>query len=75
MLWMAGGGVRSGFTHGATDEIGFNVATDVVRWRDFHATVLRLLGLDHNELHYPYQGLDQKITGVKPAKVVSEVIG
>ena len=74
-LWMAGGGVRPGLTHGATDEIGFNVATDVVRWRDFHATVLRLLGLDHNELHYPYQGLDQKITGVKPAKVVSEVIG
>ncbi len=74
-IWMAGGGVRAGFGYGETDEIGFSVARDPVSWRDFHATMLHLLGLDHHHLTYPFQGLDQKLTGVQSCRVVEELIG
>ncbi|MEM9368115.1 MAG: DUF1501 domain-containing protein [Planctomycetota bacterium] len=74
-LWMAGGGVKPGFTYGETDPIGYRAAVNPVDLRDLHATMLRLLGLDHNRLNYPFQGLDQKLVGVKPARVIEEVIG
>lgn len=73
-LWMAGGGVKPGFTYGETDPVGYSVAKDPVHIRDFHATMLNLLGFDHKKLSFPFQGLDQKLTGVKPAKVVNGVI-
>jgi uncharacterized protein (DUF1501 family) len=73
-LWMAGGGVRGGISYGETDEIGFGVAVNPVTVRDFHATVLRLLGLDHQRLSFPYQGLDQKLVGVKPCRVIDEIL-
>lgn len=73
-LWMAGGGTRPGFTYGETDEFGFQPAHNPVQLRDFHATMLRLLGIDHEQLSYFYQGLDQRLTGVKPARVIDEVI-
>jgi hypothetical protein len=73
-LWMAGGGVKPGFTYGETDPVGYSVAQDPVHIRDFHATMLNLLGFDHKKLSFPFQGLDQKLTGVKPAKVVGGVI-
>ncbi|GAA5125383.1 DUF1501 domain-containing protein [Luteolibacter yonseiensis] len=73
-LWMAGGGVKPGFTYGETDPVGYGVASDPVHIRDFHATMLHLLGFDHRKLSFPFQGLDQKLTGVKPAKVVNGVI-
>jgi hypothetical protein len=73
-IWVAGGGLKAGTSHGATDELGYYVAKDPVEVRDLHATMLYLLGFDYRRLNYPYQGLDQKLTGVKPARIVSEIL-
>ncbi len=73
-LWMAGGGVKAGFTHGETDPMGYAPVTGPVHLRDLHATLLHLLGFDHKELALKFQGLNQKLTGVKPARVVQEVL-
>ena len=73
-IWMAGGGVKPGMAFGQTDELGYEVVKDLVEVRDLHATMLYLLGFDHNKLNYPFQGLEQKLTGVKPARVVAEVL-
>lgn len=73
-LWMAGGGIRPGVTHGATDEFGYNVAEDKVTVHDFHATLLHLLGIDHERLTYKFQGLDMRLTGVEPASVVRPLL-
>ncbi|BDS06142.1 sulfatase [Oceaniferula spumae] len=72
--WMAGGGVKGGMSFGKTDDFSYNVVEDPVHVRDLHATMLHLLGLDHNRLIFPHQGLDQKLTGVDPARVVKEII-
>ncbi|MCA9300654.1 MAG: DUF1501 domain-containing protein, partial [Phycisphaerales bacterium] len=71
---MAGGGVKGGVTHGATDDLGYNAVEDVVHVRDLHATMLHLLGVDHRRLTVPYQGLDAKLTGVEKAHVVHPII-
>jgi len=71
---MAGGGVKPGFSYGETDAVGFEIARDPVELRDLHATMLRQLGFDHHKLSYSFQGLDQKITGVKPARVIEELV-
>ena len=73
-LWMAGGGVKSGTTYGATDEVGYNAAENPVQLRDFHATLLHLMGIDHENFHVPFQGLNQKLTGVKHASVVRDIL-
>ena len=73
-LWMAGGGVKGGISYGETDPVGYSAAIDPVQLRDLHATVLNLLGLDHQRLSIPFQGLDQKLIGVKPARVIQEII-
>ncbi|PAY17667.1 sulfatase [Rhodopirellula sp. SM50] len=73
-LWMAGGGIRPGMTYGATDELGYQIAESPVHLRDFHATMQHLLGIDHRKMVFPFQGLDQKLTGVKPARVVDEIL-
>jgi uncharacterized protein (DUF1501 family) len=73
-LWVAGGGVKPGFSFGQTDPMGYSVVENPVLMRDFHATLLHQLGLDHKRLQYPYQGLNQKLTGVKPARVVNEIL-
>jgi uncharacterized protein (DUF1501 family) len=62
-LWMAGGGVKRGFVHGATDELGYDVVEGKATVRDLQTTVLHLLGLDAHRLAYRYQGLDQKLIG------------
>lgn len=74
-MWMAGGGVKAGAIHGETDEFSYNITKDPVHVRDLHATVLNLLGFDHERFVYKHQGLDQKLTGVVPARVVPELIG
>jgi hypothetical protein len=71
---MAGGGVKPGFSYGETDPVGYDIAKDPVEVRDLQATMVRLLGFDHHKLSVPFQGLDQKITGVKPTRIVREVI-
>ncbi len=73
--WLAGGGIKGGMHYGKTDEFSYNVVEDPVHVRDLHATMLHLLGIDHEKLIFPYQGLDQKLTGVEHARVVREIIG
>lgn len=63
-LWMAGGGVKGGLTYGATDEIGWSITEKPVSMNDFHATMLRLFGIDHLQLTHRHQGLDARLTGV-----------
>jgi len=63
-MWMAGGGVRAGLTYGSTDELGYNVASDPVHVYDLQATILHLLGIDHELLTYKYQGRRFRLTDV-----------
>jgi arylsulfatase A-like enzyme len=71
-MWMAGGGVRGGFSHGATDDHGSRAVQDVTHIHDLHATVLALLGLDHEKLTYRYAGRNFRLTDVygKVAKAI-----
>jgi hypothetical protein len=71
---MAGGGVKAGITYGQTDDYCYNIVRDPVHVRDFNATILHVLGIDHEKLTFKFQGLDQKLTGVVPAKVVEGVL-
>ena len=73
-IWMAGGGVKRGITFGSTDEFSYNVAENPVHVRDLHATILHLLGIDHERLTYRFQGLDFRLTGVERAKLVREIL-
>ncbi len=73
-MWLAGGGIKGGVTHGATDELGYRAEVNPVHIRDFHATMLHLLGIDHERLSFRYQGLDFRLTGVEEAHVVQEVL-
>jgi hypothetical protein len=63
-IWLAGGGLRAGYTHGQTDDLGFNVVADPVHVHDLHATLLHLLGFDHTRLTYRFQGRDYRLTDV-----------
>jgi uncharacterized protein (DUF1501 family) len=72
-LWLAGGGVKGGYTHGATDEFGYHAADKPVRMADFHATILHLLGVDWNHLSYKHDTRDEKLTDVHQAKVVRDI--
>lgn len=74
-VFMAGGGVRAGTSYGATDDYSYNVAENGVSVHDLHATVLHLLGIDHRELTYRFQGLDQRLSGVEPARIVKDLVG
>lgn len=73
-IWLAGGGIKPGITVGATDEFGYNIAENVVHVRDLHATMLHLLGIDHQRFTFKNQGLDDRLTGVEPARLLSELI-
>jgi uncharacterized protein (DUF1501 family) len=73
-MWLAGAGVKGGITLGATDELGFNVSKDRVHVRDLHATILHLLGFHHERLSVKFQGLDMRLSGVEPARVVRELL-
>jgi hypothetical protein len=72
-MWMAGGGVKGGVNYGETDELGFNVARDPVHVNDFHATMLHLLGIDHERFTYRFQGRDFRLTDVA-GKVVKSAL-
>jgi hypothetical protein len=73
-LWLAGGGIKGGVTHGATDELGYRAVENVVTLHDLHATMLHLCGIDHERFTVKYQGLDARLTGVEPARVVQEIV-
>ena len=72
--WLAGGGVRPGTSIGETDEIGEKAVVDAYHLRDLHATILHLMGLDHRHLTYFHGGLEEKLTGVLPAKLIKQAI-
>jgi uncharacterized protein (DUF1501 family) len=72
-MWMAGGGIKGGQVYGETDEMSYNITDKPVHIRDLHATILHALGLEHERLNYKFQGLDQRLTGVEPAKVVKDL--
>ena len=72
--WMAGGGVKGGVVHGATDELGFKAADNKVSVHDFHATILHLLGMKHRDLFLDRNGLRERLTDQFPARVVTEIL-
>jgi uncharacterized protein (DUF1501 family) len=63
-MWLAGGGIRGGMVHGATDEFGYHAVENKVSVPDLHATILHLLGLDHKKLTYRFMGRDMRLTDV-----------
>jgi len=72
-IWLAGGGVKRGITHGSTDELGYNAVDNVVEVHDLHATILHLLGIDHRRLTYRFQGRDFRLTDVS-GNVVRDIL-
>jgi hypothetical protein len=70
---MAGGGVKQGISHGETDEFGYNIIKDPVHIHDFHATLLHLMGIDHEQLTYKYQGRRFRLTDVA-GEVVNDIL-
>ncbi|CAN5609886.1 DUF1501 domain-containing protein [soil metagenome] len=72
-LWLAGGGIKGGTTHGATDDFGYHAAENVVEVFDLHATMLHLLGVDHERLTFRFQGRDYRLTDVH-GKIVKEIL-
>jgi hypothetical protein len=73
-VWLAGAGVRPGLVLGATDDLGYAAIENVVTVHDLHATMLRLLGIDHQAFTFKFQGLDARLTGVEGARVIDEVL-
>ena len=74
-VWMAGGGVRGGQTYGETDEFGYRAVVNRTKVSDYHATILHLLGLDHEELDYRHNGRSERLTDVYRAQVIRELVG
>jgi hypothetical protein len=73
-MWFAGGGFKPGASYGATDEFGYHAVENRVSVHDVHATILHLLGIDHQRFSVKFQGLDSRLTGVEPCRVVPEVL-
>ncbi len=73
-VWLAGGGVRGGLVYGETDDFSYNITRDPVNLHDLNATILHCLGIDHLKFSYRSQGLDMRLTGVEPAKVVTGIL-
>jgi hypothetical protein len=73
-MWMAGGGVQRGVSYGETDDFSYNVVENPVHVNDFNATLLHLMGIDHERFSFKFQGLDQRLTGVEPQRVVHEIL-
>ena len=73
-IWLAGAGVKPGFSFGQTDEVGYNVVENPVSPHDLHATLLHLLGFDHQRLTYPFQGAELRLSNItKPSRVVDDI--
>jgi uncharacterized protein (DUF1501 family) len=73
-MWLAGGGFRPGLSYGATDELGYFATENRVSVHDLHATMLHQLGIDHERFAVKFQGLDTRLTGVEPCRVVRDLI-
>ncbi|HND53420.1 MAG TPA: DUF1501 domain-containing protein, partial [Pirellulaceae bacterium] len=73
-MWFAGGGIKGGTSYGATDDLGYHAAENRTSVHDIHATLLYLLGIEHTRFTYKFQGLDFRLTGVEPSRVVKEIL-
>ncbi len=73
-IWMAGGGLKAGFDFGNTDELGYAAVGEKLTHSDVHATILHLLGLDYKKLTFEYEGRNESLIGVNPARVISEIL-
>ncbi len=73
-MWLAGGGIKPGITYGETDDFSYNVAENPVHLNDLNATILHCMGIDDRRLSFRSQGLDQRLTGVEPPRVVKEIL-
>lgn len=73
-IWMCGGGIKGGTIYGETDDFSYNITKDPCHLRDWHATILHLLGFDHERFSVRHQGLDQRLTGVEQARVIKELL-
>jgi len=73
-MWMAGGGVKSGLTYGETDDFSYNVVENPVHLNDLNATILHCMGVNDRRFTYPFQGLEQRLTGVEEANVVTDIL-
>ena len=74
-MWFAGGGFKPGFaSYGATDDLGYHATEDRVSVHDVHATLLYLMGIDHARFSFKFQGLDSRLTGVEPARVITDIL-
>ena len=73
-VWLAGGGIKGGTTYGETDDFGYHAVDNRVSVHDFHATLLHCLGLDHRRLVFNHHGLDERLSGVEPARVIQELL-
>lgn len=73
-MWLAGAGIKKGFTLGETDDFSYNIVKDPVHVRDLNATILNQLGLNHDRLTFPYNGLDMKLTGVEKAHLIKPIL-
>lgn len=73
-MWMAGGGIKSGLTYGETDDFSYNVTENGVHLNDLNATILNRMGIDDRRFTFPFQGLEQRLTGVEPTRVVEDIL-
>jgi hypothetical protein len=73
-IWLAGGGIKGGTTHGETDELGYGIARDAVSVHDLHHTILHLMGMNHETLSFKASGLDFRLTGVEPTKLITPIL-
>jgi hypothetical protein len=73
-MWLTGGGIKGGATHGQTDDFSYSIARDPVHVRDLNATILHTLGINHERLSYRHQGLDQRLTGVEHSHIVRSIL-
>lgn len=73
-IWLAGGGIKGGLNYGATDELGYAAVENEMNVHDLHATMLQLLGIDHNRFTFKFQGLDARLSGVEGARVIRDLL-
>lgn len=73
-MWLSGGGIRGGTVYGETDDFSYNVLNNPCHVNDLNATILHCLGIDHERLSFRFQGLDQRLTGVEPQRVITEIL-
>ena len=73
-MWMAGGGIRAGMSHGATDDFSYNVTEKPVHLNELNATILHCMGIDNHRFRFPFQGLQQRLTGVEDAYPIEDIL-